>query len=75
MKNFKPELEIKLKHTYIFLVTVEPRQNEVPMDWQNLFTIMRFRYIKVLFHIILPLLGVKKLFTEDFARVSISTDD
>ena len=45
------------------------------MDWQNLFTIMRFRYIKVLFHIILPLLGVKKLFTEDFARVSISTHD
>ena len=29
--------------------TVEPRNN--PRDWQNLFTITRFRYIDVLFHI------------------------
>ena len=29
--------------------TVEPRNN--PRDWQNLFTIRRFRYIDVLFHI------------------------
>ena len=31
--------------------TVEPRYNEVPRDWQNVFVITRFRYIEVLFHI------------------------
>ena len=31
--------------------TVEPRYNEGPRDWQNVFAITRFRYIKVLFHI------------------------
>ena len=30
---------------------MEPRYNEGPRDWQNLFAIKRFRYIKVLFHI------------------------
>ena len=30
--------------------TVEPRYNEGPGDWQNLFAITRFRYIQVLFH-------------------------
>ena len=30
---------------------VEPQYNEGPRDWQNAFAIMRFRYIKVLFHI------------------------
>ena len=28
--------------------TVEPRYNEGPRDWQNLFAIKRFRYIEVL---------------------------
>ena len=28
--------------------TVEPRYNEVPGDWQNVFAITRFRYIEVL---------------------------
>ncbi len=32
-------------------VTVEPRYNEGPRDWQNMFAISRFRYIEVLFHI------------------------
>ena len=31
--------------------TVEPRYNEGPRDWQNMFAIPRFRYIEVLFHI------------------------
>ena len=31
--------------------TVKPRYNKVLRDWQNLFAIMRVRYIKVLFHI------------------------
>ena len=31
--------------------TVEPRYYEVPRDCQNVFAIMRFRYIEVLFHI------------------------
>ena len=31
--------------------TVEPRYNEGPRDWQNMFVITRFRYIEVLFHI------------------------
>ena len=30
---------------------VEPRFNEGPRDWKNLFAIKRFRYIEVLFHI------------------------
>ena len=30
--------------------SVEPRYNEGPRDWQNLFAITRFRYIEVLFH-------------------------
>ena len=31
---------------------VEPEYNKVPRDWQNLFAITRFRYIKVLFHML-----------------------
>ena len=36
-------------HTIDYVV--EPRYNEGPRDWQNLFAITRFRYIEVLFHI------------------------
>ena len=32
-------------------IEAEPRYNEVPRDWQNLFAITRFRYNKVLSHI------------------------
>ena len=40
-----------LKTVWIFLcVTVEPWYNKVPTDWQNLFAILRFCYIEVLFH-------------------------
>ena len=42
--------------------TVEPRYNEGPRDWQTLFAITRFCYIKVLFHFFLLLLGQRKLF-------------
>ena len=31
--------------------TVEPRYNTGPKDWQNVFAVARFRYIKVLLHI------------------------
>ena len=34
----------------MIVCTVEPRYNEVPRDWQNVFAITRFRYT-VLFHI------------------------
>ena len=34
------------------LNTVEPEHNKVPKDRQNLFAITRFRYIKVLFHML-----------------------
>ncbi len=34
----------------IFTITVEPRYNEGPRDWQNVFAITRFRYIEVLSH-------------------------
>ena len=37
--------------------TVEPQCNEGPRDWQNLFTMPRFRYIEVLFHMFYHLLG------------------
>ena len=37
--------------------TVEPRYNEGPRYWQNLFAAPRFRYIEVLFHIIYYYLG------------------
>ena len=39
------------------VITVEPRCNEVLRDWQNLFAMTRFRYIKVVFHIFYVLLG------------------
>ena len=47
--------------------TVEPRNNEGPRDWQNLFAIPKFRYIKVL-STCLTITGVKKIvcYTEDF---------
>ena len=32
-------------------VTVEPQFNEGPREWQNVFAVKRFCYIKVLFHI------------------------
>ena len=45
---------------YVFtplrLPTMEPRYNEGRRDWQNLFAISRFCYIKVLFHILFLLL-------------------
>ena len=33
-------------HKFAFLCTVEPRFNEVPRDWGNLFIIWRVRYIE-----------------------------
>ena len=33
------------------LMAVEPRYNEGPRNWQNLFAITRFRYIEAHFHI------------------------
>ena len=47
MKNFKPELELNLNTFIFFLLTVEPRYNEVPTDWQNLFTVTRFCFIGI----------------------------
>ena len=34
----------------VVFCTVEPQCNKLLRDWQNLFTIMRFCYIKVPFH-------------------------
>ena len=49
-------------HTWIRLdYKVEPRHNKALRDWQNLFAIMRFRYIEVLFHIYFSITGVKKI--------------
>ena len=39
--------------------TVEPRYNEVPRDWQNLFAKTRFRYVEILFHIFSYYWGTK----------------
>ena len=46
---------------------MEPRYNEVPRDWQNVFAITRFRYIEVL-SIYFNITGVKKIvrYTKDF---------
>ena len=38
-------------HPRVSSHTVEPRYNEGPSDWQNMFAIARFRYTKVLFYI------------------------
>ena len=47
-----PKNQIQNKTNYqVLSPTVEPRYNEGPRDWQNLFAITRFRYIEVLFHI------------------------
>ena len=43
--------------------TLEPRNNEGPRDWQNMFVIMRIRYIRVLFHIIILLLHLLEPWT------------
>ena len=32
---------------FYLATTVEPRYNKGPRDWQNLFTVTRFHYIKV----------------------------
>ena len=40
-----------IKGQLIITTTVEPQYHEVPRDWQNLFTIMRFCQIEVFFHI------------------------
>jgi len=40
-------------NAYIMHATVEPQFFKRPRDFQNLFAIMRFPYIKVLFHILL----------------------
>ena len=40
--------------------TVEPWYNERPRDWQNMFALTRFSYIKVLFNIFYYSLGKKK---------------
>ena len=54
----------------LYCSTVEPRYNEVLRDWQNLFAITRFRYIKVLLHIMYFPITVGKQnrlnYTEDF---------
>ena len=47
-----PKNQIQNKRNYqVLSPTVEPRYNEGPRDWQNLFAITRFRYIEVLFPI------------------------
>ena len=63
--NHQQELKLLGYHS-----KVEPRNK--PRNWQNLFTITRFRYIDVLFHIVYYYWGKKKkkkkkvCFTEDF---------
>lgn len=44
--------------------TVEPWYNKVPRNWQNLFAKTRFRYIGVLFHIILTVYTVEPRYKE-----------
>ena len=34
-----------------FLATAEPQCNEGPADWQNVFSVMGFCYVEVLFHV------------------------
>ena len=45
---------------------VEPTYNEGPRDWQNLFAVSRFRYIRFFF-IYFTITGLKKIvcYTED----------
>lgn len=50
-------LNTLLLSTSFVVITVEPRCNEVLRDWQNMFAMTRFRYIKVVFHIFYVLLG------------------
>ena len=54
------------------LVPIEPRYNEGPRDWQNMFAITRFRHIEVLFHIF-TITRVKKIdsYIEDFCYVEV----
>ena len=47
----------------------EPRYNEGQRDWQNLFTVTKFRYILRFFFIYFTITGAKKFvrYTKDFA--------
>ena len=58
-----------------FLVTVEPRYNEVPRDWQNVFAITRFRYIELLFHIFYYNLGKENRWLHRALRYIIEVRD
>ena len=49
-KIFRYTKDLKLEKVISRYGTVEPQYEKVPRDWQNLFTITRFHYIKVLFH-------------------------
>ena len=55
-------------------ITVKPRYNEGPRDWQNVCAITRFRYMITLsfFFICFTILGVKKIvrYTDDFVVIS-----
>ena len=42
--NHRPP-KCDLRETPVLIITVEPRYNEAPRDWQNMFAITRFRYI------------------------------
>ena len=47
---------------------MEPQNNDGPRDWQNLFPIKRFHYIKVLFHYFITTVSkIIVCYTEDFA--------
>ena len=41
----------RLYLNFIAEYIVEPRYNEGPRDWQNMFVITRFHFMEVLFHI------------------------
>ena len=43
--------ELGLSSGPVHAYTVEPRCNQGPRAWNNMFAITRFRYMEVLFHI------------------------
>ena len=58
--NHRPP-KCDLRETPVLIITVEPRFNEGPRDWQNMFAITRFRYIDVLFYIFFYYWGKENL--------------
>ena len=71
VRNFEEKPSLGIKEFVVVLkalkrINVEPTHNEGPRDWQNLFAVSKFRYVRFFF-IYFTITGLKKIvcYTED----------